>query len=118
VEFGLATAIAYARAGVSIILLTGRHSDTLQVAKRQVLEAANEAGKVKDVHVEVYVYDVCSEDDIRYLAASVKTTFTKLDVLILNAGKANELIKGADGLMDWPHDTTSMDIPDFRQTFE
>lgn len=53
-EFGLATAIAYARAGVSIILLTGRHSDTLQVAKRQVLEAANEAGKVKDVHVEVY----------------------------------------------------------------
>jgi NAD(P)-dependent dehydrogenase (short-subunit alcohol dehydrogenase family) len=115
---GLATAISYAKAGASSILLTGRDQKSLEAARQAVVGAAKQAGKVEDVHVEACVGDVCSEEDIRRLASSIKDKFGKLDALILNAGKANGLVQGADGKRDWPHDVTALDLPDFRQTFE
>ncbi|KIW06778.1 uncharacterized protein PV09_02462 [Verruconis gallopava] len=115
---GLATAIAYAKAGASAIMLTGRNKDALNSAKKQVLETAALVDKVQGMQVETFACDVCSEEDTRSIANYIQAKYGKLDALILNAGKANGLVRDADGNMDWPHDASALDLSDFRQTFE
>lgn len=118
---GLATAICYAKAGASNIILTGRTKGTLESASRDVHAAAEKAGKIEKgkLTVESVVCDVTSESNLKALAKEIEGKFNgRLDVVILNAGKANGLIKAPDGLMDWPHSIPSLDIPDFRLVFE
>ena len=116
---GLSTAISYAKAGASTIILTGRKVESLETAREQVAAAAREAGKVQDVNVDIVAGDACSEEDTQKLAVHIKEKYGKLDVLILNAGKANGLVKSPiTGLMDWPPSAPALDIPDFRLTFE
>jgi NAD(P)-dependent dehydrogenase (short-subunit alcohol dehydrogenase family) len=116
---GLATAISYAKAGATTIILTGRKLESLEAAKEQVITAAHQAGKVQNAVVDIVAGDACSEEDTQKLATHIKEKYGKLDVLILNAGKANGLIKfPTTGLMDWPPSAPTLDIPDFRLTFE
>ena len=71
------------------------------------------------MNVDVFPGDTCSESDTRELAAQVQEKFGKLDVLILNAGKANGLVKSpTTGLQDWPPTVPSLDLRDFHLTFE
>ena len=116
---GLATAISYAKAGASTIILTGRKLKSLESTKPQVLEAMKAAGKVDNPIVDICPGDACSEDDTKALATQIEKKYGKLDVLILNAGKANGLVLNpSTGLQDWPPNLPSLDIPDFRLTFE
>ena len=118
---GLATALSYAKAGATNIILTGRKLDSLDKARFEISAVAEQAGKVAmdKFVVDVNPGDACSEADTAKLAEDVRVKFGKLDVLILNAGKANGLVKSpSTGLMDWPPSAPSLDIPDFKLTFE
>lgn len=113
---GLATAVSYAKAGASTILITGRNTETLAAAAKEIQAAAKEG---KEIKVVTFQGDVCDEEAIKRLAELVKRDSDgRLDVLILNAGKANGLVKDKDGGMDWPHDASSLDLQDFRTTFD
>jgi NAD(P)-dependent dehydrogenase (short-subunit alcohol dehydrogenase family) len=110
---GRATAVAYAKAGASSIIITGRDQTTLRVAEQEVQIAA----KVKEADVTTVVCDVCKDENLKALAEGVHKKYGKLDALIINAGVANDLVKTASGSMDWPKDIPSLDLVDFDHVF-
>jgi hypothetical protein len=106
---GLATAECYAKAGASLIIVTGRNEKTLEAAKIRIEAAAKDRSKFRVVTV---LCDVFREEDIVGLASHLASggndwgSIKKIDALIINAGKANGLVKQVDGTMDWPHSVT------------
>ena len=111
---GKGTALAYARAGASGIILTGRSQEGLQLAEAEVRGVA----KHPQVDVLGVPCDVCSDEDLRQLSIKVKEHFGRLDVLVINAGVATKLVTRPDGSRDWPRDITELDLADFRRTFD
>lgn len=111
---GKATALAYARAGASGIVLTGRSPDTLSAAVNDVQKAA----KCSEVVVKGVLGDVCSDVDLAKLAGEVKQTFGRIDSLVLNAGVATMPVQRPDGTLDWPRDIGELDLNDFQRTFD
>lgn len=77
---GLATAIAYAKAGANVAILA-RRPEPLEKARAQIAAAGN--GKVCAVSC-----DVTSAADLERAHATVVSTLGGVDVLINNAGKA------------------------------
>jgi NAD(P)-dependent dehydrogenase (short-subunit alcohol dehydrogenase family) len=111
---GRATAIAYAQAGASGIVLTGRSEETLSAAVLDVRAAAtNSAADVLSV-----LCDVCSDTDLQRLESKVKEQFERIDVLVINAGVATRPVERPDGSFDWPRDIGELDLADFRRTFD
>lgn len=80
---GAASAISYARAGVSYLALGARSS--MHEVESSVVSAAKEAGRTPP-QVLLLDLDVTSEESARQAADKVKASFGRLDVLVNNAG--------------------------------
>jgi NAD(P)-dependent dehydrogenase (short-subunit alcohol dehydrogenase family) len=111
---GRATALAYARAGASTIILTGRTQETLSAAVSDVRNAATHP----DVDVRGVQGDVCSDAALKSLAEELKQTAGRIDALVINAGVATQPLIRPDGTEDWPQDVGELDLTDFRRTFD
>jgi NAD(P)-dependent dehydrogenase (short-subunit alcohol dehydrogenase family) len=111
---GREMAIAYARAGASGMILTGRSEDTLSAAVSDVRAAATNV----TVDVLGVLCDICSDKDLKQLESRVKEHFGRIDVLIINAGVATTPVERPDGTVDWPRDVGELDLEDFRRTFD
>jgi NAD(P)-dependent dehydrogenase (short-subunit alcohol dehydrogenase family) len=111
---GRATALAYARAGASTIILTGRTQETLSVAVSDVCKAATHP----DVDVRGIKGDVCSDVTLENLAEELRESVGRIDALVINAGVATQPLIRPDGTEDWPQDVGELDLADFRRTFD
>jgi NAD(P)-dependent dehydrogenase (short-subunit alcohol dehydrogenase family) len=111
---GRATALAYARAGASTIVLTGRTEETLSVAVSDVRDAAIHP----DVDVRGITGDVCSDTALKALADELTQCFGHIDALVINAGVATQPLVRPNGTEDWPQDVGELDLADFRKTFD
>ncbi|KAF2417529.1 NAD(P)-binding protein, partial [Tothia fuscella] len=111
---GRSTALAYAKAGASSIILTGRTEGTLAAAVAGVKAAA----KHSDVDVRGIAGDVCSDNDLKVLAEALKREYGRIDALIINAGVATKPVTRPDGSEDWPRDVGELGLSDFRRTFD
>ena len=81
---GRATALSYAKAGISGIVVLAR-SD-LSSLESEIAEAAKEGGRPQGPKVLRLAFDITSRGDIENAAAEVAKTFGKVDILINNAG--------------------------------
>jgi NAD(P)-dependent dehydrogenase (short-subunit alcohol dehydrogenase family) len=111
---GRATALAYAQAGASTVVLTGRTLDTLSAAVSDVRKAAT----YPNVDVRGIKGDVCSDTDLKALADELKQSFGCINALVINAGVATQPLTRPDGSEDWPQDVGELDLADFRRTFD
>lgn len=94
---GLGIAKAYARAGVSGLVLSSRSLSSLENAAKEVIKINP---KVKVLCQEC---DITKEEDVKKLVEATKTGFGRLDVLVINAGiSASISIVREGGLKDWP----------------
>ena len=76
---GLATAEALAAEGAEIIL-AARSEEKLKEAKKQIVD------KSSNKNIKYYVCDFSSQKSIHTLAENIKKDYSKIDVLINNAG--------------------------------
>ena len=87
---GRANAVAYARAGVSGIIITGRSLALLDEVEKEVLKAAdarkNIDNRSSSVKVLKVVLDVTNEAAVDEAARQVNANFERLDILVNNAG--------------------------------
>ena len=83
---GRASAIAYARAGASGIIVTGRSATLLDQVEKEVIAAAETRGKGSTVKVLKLVLDVTDESVVNEAARRVRGAFGRLDILVNNAG--------------------------------
>lgn len=111
---GRSTALAYARAGASAIVLTGCSQETLDGAIADVKCAAKDAS----AEVRGARGDVTSDEDVKTLAERVESWFGRIDALVVNAGVATMAVERAHGSVDWPRDVCELDVADFRRTFD
>jgi NAD(P)-dependent dehydrogenase (short-subunit alcohol dehydrogenase family) len=101
---GRGIAKAYARAGVSGLVLSSRSMETLEEAAKEVLKINPR------VKLMCQTCDVTVEEQIQELLEASKTAFGRLDVLVINAGTATKVsIKRESGLMDWPNNFLEQD---------
>jgi len=93
---GLATALAYAKAGADVAILA-RRADQLEAAREQIAAVA-------PVKVLPVVCDVSAAADIERAHAQIQATFGRVDVLVNNAGKSQAF--GFEGITDevWQSD--------------
>lgn len=82
-SIGLRTAISYARAGASAIVLAAR-SD-LSAVEKEVLAAAKDAGQKAPKIISVKL-DVTDRKSVEDAAEKVRSELTYIDILISNAG--------------------------------
>lgn len=95
---GAATAIGFARAGASAIVLTGRTEKTLKEAAAAIKEA------VVSANVKYYISDVTDEKTFNAAMEDVKKTLGPISIFINNAGYLSKgpLITQDPGyLADW-----------------
>ena len=83
---GRTSAIAYARAGASGIIITGRSIALLDQVEKEVIKAAETREKGATVKVLKLVLDVTDEDVVNDAARRVREAFGRLDILVNNAG--------------------------------
>ena len=83
---GRTSAIAYARAGASGIIITGRSIALLDQVENEVIKAAETREKGATVKVLKLVLDVTDEDVVNDAARRVREAFGRLDILVNNAG--------------------------------
>jgi NAD(P)-dependent dehydrogenase (short-subunit alcohol dehydrogenase family) len=93
---GLGIAQAYANAGASGIVLSGRTSGELKSASETLYKINPK------IHVHYQTCDIANEEDVKSLASKTKQLFGRLDVLVINAGAATKLSEVRNGLKDWP----------------
>lgn len=93
---GLATALAYARAGANVAILA-RRPEQLEQARAQI--AAASTGKVCAVPC-----DVTSAADLERAHASVVASIGEVDVLVNNAGKSQAFLFEGIGDEVWQSD--------------
>lgn len=111
-------ALAFAQAGVSGLVLTGRDQEALQ---ETASEAASKAAN-RDVRIETIVCDVLKDEDVAKLAKRVQETHGRIDCLILNAGTPVSLqrTQQEDGSLrlDWPKGIHDHGLSDFRRVVD
>jgi NAD(P)-dependent dehydrogenase (short-subunit alcohol dehydrogenase family) len=96
---GRATALAYAKAGVSGIVIMAR-SD-LSSLETEIASAAKDAGKWAPTVLSLKV-DTISRVDVEQAAGKVAAKFPKIDILINNAGYLETFVPIADsGPDEW-----------------
>jgi NAD(P)-dependent dehydrogenase (short-subunit alcohol dehydrogenase family) len=92
---GRATALAYAKAGASTVILTGRTQETLSAAVSDVRDAATHP----DVDVRGIAGDVCSDTALQALKDELMQSYGRIDALVINAGVATQpLVRWNGGL--------------------
>ena len=90
---GRATALSYARAGASGIVITAR-SD-LSSLKDEMIKAAKDAGRSEPKIMTLGV-DVVDARAVENAAEEIKATFGKIDILVYNAGFLGRLTRLED----------------------
>jgi NAD(P)-dependent dehydrogenase (short-subunit alcohol dehydrogenase family) len=108
---GAGIARAYAQAGASGIILASRKSDALIRTRKDVLSVSTRGDIVQ---VEAWVCDVTDDKAVQELAERTKSTFGRLDVLVINAGRATALERNESGLLDWPKTVVDHTVPEFN----
>jgi NAD(P)-dependent dehydrogenase (short-subunit alcohol dehydrogenase family) len=93
---GLGIAQAYATAGASGIVLSGRTLSTLEDAARSVFKI-NPRAKIL-----CQEGDICKEEEVKSLVEATEKAFGRLDVLIINAGASTKLTEVRNDLKNWP----------------
>ena len=84
---GRGTAISFARAGASGIIIGARSTGALEDAEKAVLDAAKQArGQDKIPKVLRLRLDTTDETSVNAAAKAIKETFGRLDILDNNAG--------------------------------
>lgn len=78
--FGLAVALAYAKAGAHL-MMCGRSKDVLEKAREEVSAAA-----ASDQVIAAHTADVSRADDVKTLAEKTLGLFPKIEILVNNAG--------------------------------
>lgn len=95
-EIGASTALGFARAGASAVVLTGRTEKTLQSAKAAIEDA------VQSANVQYYVADITDEKAFTSAMNDVKKTLGPIDVFVNNAGYLSKGMIADEGyLADW-----------------
>ncbi|KAF1808771.1 short-chain dehydrogenase/reductase-like protein SDR [Eremomyces bilateralis CBS 781.70] len=94
---GRATAISYARAGASNIIIGAR--SPLDAVKAEVLAAAKKENRDAPNVLALYL-DVASEESVQKMVAQVEAQFGEVDVLINNAGYLEKWVNVGDTNMD------------------
>ena len=100
---GRNTAISFARAGASGIIIGARSTGALEDAEKAVLNAAKQArGQAKIPKVLRLKLDMTDETSVHAAAKAVRETFGRLDILINNAGYMETYNRIADvDAQDW-----------------
>ncbi|TFY61774.1 hypothetical protein EVJ58_g4301 [Rhodofomes roseus] len=89
---GKATAIAFALAGASNIVLTARSQSELESARNDILSESQLGSKP---NILIQVTDVTSEESVKALFDMLERESVQVDVLINNAGKSRRLDRGS-----------------------
>lgn len=79
---GLAAAGQFAKEGCEVIL-TARTEAELITAKNEITD------KIKDARIEYFVVDFSKMNSVRKLASKLKEQYTRIDILINNAGSVS-----------------------------
>ncbi|KAH8917013.1 short-chain dehydrogenase/reductase-like protein SDR [Atractiella rhizophila] len=87
---GRATALAFARAGCSAVVLLARNEDSLEDAKKEI------EGSVDGVQVVTQRTDVTKSDEVKRAVQECVERFGKIDVVVSNAGANHVPTKSAD----------------------
>ena len=107
---GKGIALSFAKAGASGLLLAARDASTLTSTAEQVRSVAAHAS----IDIQTAACDVTDHAAVQRLAAQTREHFHRLDVLVLNAGRATSLVKDPQtGLLDWPKDIPTASLADF-----
>ena len=112
---GKGIALSFAKAGASGILLAARDARTLA----STADAVRAVATHPSVDIQTAVCDVTDRTSIERLANLTRTHFHRLDVLVLNAGRATTLVRdAATGLLAWPSDIPSSSLADFAAVMD
>ncbi|OAP59163.1 hypothetical protein AYL99_06461 [Fonsecaea erecta] len=104
---GFHTALSYAKAGASGLVVSSRTQSDLDELSRQ-LKAANPS-----VDVLALVADAAKEADVAKLAAETKARFGRADVVVANAGVMGKYYTAKDGSTRLPYNVEEdLDLPD------
>lgn len=112
--FGASTALSYAQAGASAIIIVARTLSDLEGVSKQINEIS------PSTKVLCVPCDVTKEDQVIDLAKKVKERFNRLDVLINNAGKGVSFLAddSVAGGKRFPCDFIEGSSDEFRDCFE
>ncbi|PVH83822.1 NAD(P)-binding protein [Cadophora sp. DSE1049] len=112
--FGASTALSYAQAGASAIIIVARTLADLEAVSKQITEIS------PSTKVLCVPCDVTKEEQVIDLAKQVKDTFNRLDVLINNAGKGVSFLPddSVAGGKRFPCDFIEGSSSEFRDCFE
>ncbi|EXJ55030.1 uncharacterized protein A1O5_12769 [Cladophialophora psammophila CBS 110553] len=103
---GFHTALAYAKAGASGLVVSSRTQSDLDELSRQ-LKAVNSS-----INVLALVADMAKEADVAKLAAETKARFGRADVVIANAGVMGKYYTAEDGSTRLPYNVEEdLDLP-------
>jgi NAD(P)-dependent dehydrogenase (short-subunit alcohol dehydrogenase family) len=103
---------AYARAGASGIVITGRNLSTLEQRATELREI-NQHTKVTPI-----VADVTVESDFAKIADHIRKEFGRLDVLVFNAGIAAQIYPTTEGKKNWPDNLIDASTSEMRSLVE
>jgi NAD(P)-dependent dehydrogenase (short-subunit alcohol dehydrogenase family) len=110
---GAGAATCYAKAGASGIALLARDVGALKDRQGELENISG--GKAK---IRVFACDVTKDSDLEQAAEAVKQEFGRLDVLVINAGIAAKLVRGPNGLLDWPKNFVDAPLGEFRRVMD
>lgn len=85
---GRATALAFARAGVSGLVLAARSASGLDAVEKEAYAVQPPGGELKVLKIPL---DISNEQSVSNAARVVEETFGRLDVLVNNAGTLEKL---------------------------
>jgi NAD(P)-dependent dehydrogenase (short-subunit alcohol dehydrogenase family) len=88
---GFHTALAYAQAGATGLVVSSRTQSDLDELSRQV------KGINSSIDVLALISDTSKEDDVARLAAETKKRFGRADVVVANAGVSSKVVTEKDG---------------------
>ncbi|KAK0100782.1 hypothetical protein ONS95_007231 [Cadophora gregata] len=112
--FGASTALSYAQAGASAIIIVARTLSDLEATSKNITDIS------PSIKVLCVPCDVTKEEQVIELAKKVKDAFGRLDVLINNAGKGVSFLPddSVEGGKRFPSDFIEGSSSEFRDCFE
>ncbi|KAI9695790.1 MAG: hypothetical protein M1836_006056 [Candelina mexicana] len=105
---GRATTIAFALAGASHIIITGRNTPTLEESRKAALEALSAQHKDSNTEIHTFVADITDEAGIAQLFKTIEQDIGNIDIMINNAGYLEKATRTID--MDISDSWLSMEI--------